>query len=373
MVMVNKTTNILILGGYGVTGSMIANLLLQESEVKLVLAGRSMEKAQAKAAELNSLFPGNRVMGAYADASNEATLKTLFESVDLVIVASSTSAYARQIARSAIQSGIDYLDIQYSSSKLQTLHSLEREIVDAGCCFITDGGFHPGLAALLVRFMAKEFDEIEVANVGSLIKIDWASMNFAEATIQELVEELKSFDTAYYSNGKWKKGGSIDQRVMDFGRIFGRQLCTPMHLHEMDELPTRYPTLKETGFFVGGFNWFVDWVVIPIAFCAFYLNADRLTKKMGSFMNWGLVTFSKPPYGTMLKIEASGWKDNEQITKELTYYHSDGYMLTAISVVACILQYLDGSIKKPGLWTQANLVQPEQMVTDLIKMGVSRL
>lgn len=331
-----------------------------------------MEKAQAKAAELNSLFPGNRVMGEYADASDESTLERLFQAVDMVVVASSTSAYARQIASAAIACGIDYLDIQYSSAKIHTLYSLENEIVDAGCCFITDGGFHPGLAAVLVRFVASDFDEIEVANVGSLIKIDWARMNFAEATIQELVEELKSFDTAYYSNGRWKKGGSIELRVMDFGRNFGRQRCTPMHLHEMDELPTRYTSLKETGFFVGGFNWFVDWIVIPIAFCAFLLNAERLTKKMGSFMNWELITFSKPPYGTLLKIEASDWKDKEQIAKELIFYHPDGYMLTAISVVACVLQYLDGSIKKPGLWTQANLVEPEQMVTDLIKMGVSR-
>ena len=56
----SEPKTILILGGYGITGSLIARLLLQESEIRLVLAGRSVEKAAAKAAELNRQFPGRR-------------------------------------------------------------------------------------------------------------------------------------------------------------------------------------------------------------------------------------------------------------------------------------------------------------------------
>jgi saccharopine dehydrogenase (NAD+, L-lysine-forming) len=45
-------------------------------------------------------------------------------------------------------------------------------------------------------------------------------------------------------------------------------------------------------------------------------------------------------------------------------------MLTAIPVIACLLQYLDGSLRKPGLWTQANIVEPNRLMTDMERLGV---
>jgi saccharopine dehydrogenase (NAD+, L-lysine-forming) len=45
-------------------------------------------------------------------------------------------------------------------------------------------------------------------------------------------------------------------------------------------------------------------------------------------------------------------------------------MFTAIPVVACLLQVLDDSARKPGLWTQAHIVEPARLVRDMQRMGV---
>ncbi|WP_334073757.1 MULTISPECIES: saccharopine dehydrogenase family protein [Paenibacillus] len=366
--MKNNTKTIVILGGYGITGYMIARLLVQRTSAQLILAGRNEAKAKEAAAELNARSGSGRVEGQYADAAQTSTLIKVFARADLVVVASSTSQYTREIAAAALETATDYLDIQYSSHKLDVLKSLESAVLQAGRCFITDGGFHPGLAAVLVHQAADSLDHLETAEVGSVIRIDWPALNPTRATILELVDELKDFNAAYFSDGRWKKGG---MRKMDFGHPFGVNRCTAMMLEEMRELPVRYPGLKETGFYVGGFNGFVDWVVIPLGMIAFRLFPRHASQWIGKWMHWGLLRFSKPPYGTVIKLEAKGVKNGRPAAFTGSLDHEDGYQLTAIPVAACLLQYLDGSIRRPGLHFQANLVQVGRLIEDMRLMGVT--
>jgi saccharopine dehydrogenase (NAD+, L-lysine-forming) len=369
--MTNKT--ILLLGGYGITGRLIARLLLEQIDIHLVLAGRSRAKAEAAAAELNQVFPGERVSGVAADASDPASMKKALQGADFLLVASSTSQYVRQVSTAALEAGVDYLDIQYSTKKIAALKSMEAEIEKAGLCFITDGGFHPGLPAALIRYAAGCFDTLEKANVGSVIKIDWNTLPVTDATIDELVEEFNDFQMLVYKDGRWKKASMTSTRdflTMDFGSQFGRQYGAPMFLEELRALPGAYPSLKETGFYVGSFNWFVDWLIMPIGMLALKLWPQRAIHPVGKLMVWGLKAFSKPPYGTLLKVEAQGIKGGQQLAVDVTVSHPDGYVFTAIPVVACLIQYLDGSIRQPGLWTQANIVEPARLMRDMQHMGV---
>lgn len=364
---------ILLLGGYGNTGRPLARLLLQETNARLVLAGRSAEKAASAANALNRIYTEERVVGIAADASDASSLKRAFQGVDLVVVASSTARYARQVAGAALETGIDYLDIQYSTQKIAALKSLAAQIEAAGRCFITDGGFHPGLPAALARYAVPFFDRLEKANVGSVLKQDWAGLNLPEDTLVELIEEINDFEPLLFKDGCWKKArlsGMLDYQSMDFGQTFGRQYCAPMFLEEMRSLPATIPSLKETGFFVGGFNWFVDWLVLPLAIIGLKVWPQGTSRPLAKLMRWGLNAFSRPPYGIVLKLEAQGIKDGQAKTMELSLYHPDGYLFTAIPVAACLLQYLDESIRRPGLWTQANLVEPGRLVQDMTRMGV---
>jgi saccharopine dehydrogenase (NAD+, L-lysine-forming) len=364
---------LLILGGTGMTGGLIARFLLNETSANLVLAGRRLDKAQRSAADLNRMVGEPRVSARSADAAEPSSLSQAFQGMDWIIAASSTAQYARNVAEAALQAGANYLDVQFSTQKYAALRSLESEIQRRGLCFITDGGFHPGLPAALVRWAALRLERLETANIGSVIQIDWRGLALSDATLDEMVTELMDTQSTFYRTGRWQRPpwwNPAALRYFEFGPPFGRRYAMAMHLEEMRTLPEAYPSLVETGFFVGGFNWFVDYLVFPLLFGMLKLAPHRGLRPGGRMLLWGLRTFSRPPYGTLLKLEAHGQKDGHPEALNLLLSHPDGYVFTAIPVVACLLQCLDGSAVKPGLWAQAWIVEPERLLQDMQRMGI---
>lgn len=363
----------LILGGYGHVGRCLSRLLLQETSVKLVLAGRDEQKARAAADEWNRLFEGSRVTGIYADVTHAWSLDSLLRGMELVIVASSTARNTGQIASAALLAGCDYLDIHFGAGVYGVLASMEVSIQEAGRCFITGGGFHPGLPAAVIRYAAQYFDRVESAIVGSVINEDFGKYEISQSTSMEFVEEVVDYESMYYRDGAWQKASTVSTRdfvKMDFGGVYGTRQCAPMFFEELRSLPTAFPGLHHTGFYIAGINWFVDWVVFPVVFISMKLFPALLIRPMAALMRWGLVTFSKPPFGLVLKVEASGMKEGKSKAIAIRLSQVDGSYFTAIPVVACLLQYLNGGTRKPGLWLQATMVEPQRFMMDIRRMGI---
>jgi saccharopine dehydrogenase-like NADP-dependent oxidoreductase len=76
----------MILGGYGSAGLCVSRLLLQETHLNFILAGRNSIQATNAARQLNTEFSGSRVQGMQVDATNAEELKEAFKSCDTVMV-----------------------------------------------------------------------------------------------------------------------------------------------------------------------------------------------------------------------------------------------------------------------------------------------
>lgn len=72
----------------------------------------------------------------------------------------------------------------------------------------------------------------------------------------------------------------------------------------------------------------------------------------------------------MVRVEAEGGTGAGRRRAELRMFHKDGYLFTAIPVAAFLLQYLEGTARKPGLWMMGHLADPERLLADMERMGV---
>jgi hypothetical protein len=307
------------------------------------------------------------------DAADRASVRAACEGVQWLVAASSTSEYAGIVAEAALDAGADYMDPQFARVKLAALVPMAERIEAAGRCFVTEAGFHPGLPAALVRYAATRLESLERARVGSVIQVDWAPLEISPVTVEEMVAEFRDYQSLSYHDGAWRPMGwleSLKPIWMDFPHGFGRRYTMPMFLEEMRQLPVSIPSLIDTGFYVGGFNPVVDFILLPVIMGMLQVAPTRGNGPAGRLLLWGLRRFTRPPYGTLLQLEAHGRSEGIASRLTVTVYHADGYVLTAAPMAACLLQLLDGSARKPGLHYQAWIVEPGRLLEDLRRMGV---
>ena len=361
---------VLVVGGYGNAGAAITRLLLAHSDHRVRVGGRHTERARALVDEVGARDAGwpARLEAARVDAGNRASLDIALEGVDLVIAAAGTSRTAGTAVAAALSAGVDYLDIQVGHAKAAQLLAMDAQAGEAGVTLVTDGGFHPGVPAAMIRYADQRMGGLERASVASVIAVDWAALRpLADSTVAEMMEEFRDFAYEEYCSGRWGSAGR--QPTFTFPDPFGRRKAAAMGLAEMHQLTRALPGLRETGFYVGGFNPVVDYAMIPLAMAGMRIAPDRLGPPLGLLLHWGLVRFARPPYGTILQLDGNAPGQPSRTLMRIS--HPDAYVVTAAPTVAAALQILDGSARRPGAHTQAMLVETTRFFADQAAMGLT--
>ena len=162
---------VVVLGGYGHYGRYVARQLAERDIVTtLVVAGRSLEKAQAQADLLGAKAVAGRV-----DLFEKADVPEAVRGADLVVNATGPDHLTVIPAlRLAIAAGADYCDLNISWRATEEALAMSQDAAAAGITAITGIGAFPGLFSLLAMQGVGRFDQVKTLRLGYCMSVQAA-------------------------------------------------------------------------------------------------------------------------------------------------------------------------------------------------------
>ncbi|WP_163875646.1 SDR family oxidoreductase [Rhizobium laguerreae] len=171
---------VLIIGGYGTFGGRLARLLGDESRLRLLVGGRSLEKADDFVADLRTPKDGAEGLGSNNlgamvqavrfDRDGDLTEQLTRMRPDLVVDASgpfqSFGKDAYKVAEACIDLGIDYADIADSTGFVAGIGGLDAAAKAKGTFTLSGLSSLPALSFAALDAMAPHFSRVDSVAAG---------------------------------------------------------------------------------------------------------------------------------------------------------------------------------------------------------------
>ncbi|AKT38051.1 saccharopine dehydrogenase NADP-binding domain-containing protein [Chondromyces crocatus] len=149
------TQHLLIVGGYGHVGSLVAAELVRRGHA-VAVAGRDRARAEHTGAALGGA-------SAHIDVARPETWDAALEGASRVLVCidQPDEAFARRV----LERGLDYIDITASDRFFRRVETLGDLAERTGATAVLSVGLAPGLTNLLVREAAASFEQAREAQI----------------------------------------------------------------------------------------------------------------------------------------------------------------------------------------------------------------
>lgn len=151
---------VLILGGYGNFGKRIATALGRHG-VPMIIAGRSLSKAQALAADLpNARAAAIDIHGDFATALRQ-------EQPSVVVHTCGPFQGADYgVARACVAAGVHYIDLADGRDFVAGFRGLDAQARAAGVTAVSGASTVPGLSSAVVEHFRAQFSRLEAMDFG---------------------------------------------------------------------------------------------------------------------------------------------------------------------------------------------------------------
>jgi hypothetical protein len=243
--MANASHRVLILGGYGFFGRIIAEKLARAPGIDLLLAGRDPGKATALAYQL-----GLRAENARAIDASDPKLGNLLRKLGVGTVIHTAGPFQGQqyqVARAAIEARSHYLDLADGRSFVTGITTLDAAARAAGVCVFSGVSSLPALSAAVVDQHLSQFKRLESIAIGISSGAKLPGIATARAVMSYCGKPFPVWE-----NGAWVEArGWLDRRQFGFPKPVGTRLLGRCDVPDLTLLPQRYAGVRTVSFHAG--------------------------------------------------------------------------------------------------------------------------
>lgn len=262
---------ILVLGGYGNFGKRISIALAGDRRIRLVIAGRSRDKARELSDRLNAQFQCESAC-ARLDIGDPALSDRIRETGCRLAIHTSGPFQGQDynVARACIAAGVNYIDIADDRRFVAGVGILAEEATRQGVFAISGASSVPGLSSAVVNEHRQQFRQLESIDLGI------APGNRAErgrATVAAILS-YTGRPFSRWESGRWRTVyGWQDLRLHEFPAPIGRRWLANCDIPDLDLFPRYYPEVNTVVFRAGlelsflhlglwALSWFTRWRAI---------------------------------------------------------------------------------------------------------------
>ena len=236
---------ILILGGYGVFGGRLAELLADIPSLELLICGRSLAKAQQFCAHYQGQAAARPVQLDRCDIADGLHA----HKPDLVVDASGPfqdyGAARYGVISACIAARIDYLDFADAADFVFGVSQFDAQAKDAGIFVLSGVSSFPVLTAAVLREMAKEIDIVSVTGgiapspfAGIGLNVMRAVVGYAGAPVKLLRGGVKAHGIGLAESMRYTVAvpGRLPLRNIHFSLV---------DVPDLQVLPPEHPTMTD--------------------------------------------------------------------------------------------------------------------------------
>jgi hypothetical protein len=243
--MAPPTHTVLVLGAYGFFGSRICAVLAKNPRIRLILAGRNLEKASAAAYQLGLSADRARAMDAthpeLALHLRKLGVNTLIHTVGPF----QDQGYG--VARAAIKAGCHYIDLADGRAFVAGISRLDAEARTAGLSIVSGASSLPALTSAVVDKYRDEFQRLDAIRIGITSGAVVPGVATFRAVLGYCGRQFRTLE-----NGAWiDVHGWLDTLQHDFQKTVGVRRISRCDVPDLDLLPQRYPGVKTVSFHAG--------------------------------------------------------------------------------------------------------------------------
>lgn len=361
-------TRILIIGGYGNFGQFITRQLAHDENLHIIIAGRSLDKAQTLATDIQATHKPEAIA---LDINLGLTAALQVIKPDIVIHTSGPfQSQGYEVAQACIDCGAHYIDLADGREFVAGIEALDAKAKEAGVTLVSGASSVPCLTSALVEHYKGEFATLEALDYG--ITTAQKTTRGLATTAAILGYSGKSFETIIDGQSRSVYGWQ-SIRARKYSQL-GWRLLGNCNVPDLELFPKIYPELKTVRFYAGlelpfihVTLWALSWLVRIGLIKRLERAAPRLLK-LSFLFDW--LGSANSGFHMVLSGKDKNGAD-KTITFELTARAGDGPFIPCMPAILLARRLATGEITKPGALPCVGMITKDQYLGALSHLAIS--